>query len=181
MVNIKWFISLFILLSSLTYGAEKKYTEVDLEKEVNKRVEEKLDKIIKRVKKKSVAELTKEILDREKGIEKRELSVKIKEEKYHNTAKDFERQIAEFENRQTDFIACVDKTNQEQDTRIKKMVEVVANMKPAKAADIISVQDQDIAVRILSKLDTTKASKIFNLLDKEKSAQLQKMYLNMKK
>ncbi len=180
MAKIQWIIALFIL-SSTGISSEKKYTETELEKEVNKRLDAKIEKIIKRIKKKSVAELTKEILDREKDIEKREKAITVKEEKFQNTTQDFERQIMEFEKRQNNFIACVDKTNKEQDSRIKKMVEVVANMKPAKAADIIGVQDQDIAVRILSKLDTTKASKIFNLLDKEKSAQLQKMYLNMKR
>jgi flagellar motility protein MotE (MotC chaperone) len=61
------------------------------------------------------------------------------------------------------------------------MVDVVSGMRPQNAADILSVQDVEIAVKILGKLEPTKVSKIFNSMDKEISARLQKQYMNMKK
>lgn len=61
------------------------------------------------------------------------------------------------------------------------MVEVVSNMKPQKASDLLSSQESEISVRILSELDPLKASKIFNLMEKEISARLQKQYLHMRK
>ena len=54
-------------------------------------------------------------------------------------------------------------------------------MKPDKAASVLSVQDSEIAVQILQMIDPKKASKIFNFMDKEVSAKLQKQYLQMKK
>ena len=51
----------------------------------------------------------------------------------------------------------------------------------ASAADILAIQDPDLSVRILAELDSTKMSKIFNLMDKEVSARLQKQFLQMKK
>jgi flagellar motility protein MotE (MotC chaperone) len=54
-------------------------------------------------------------------------------------------------------------------------------MKPDKAAEVLSVQESDIAVRILQAIDSKKASKIFNFMDKEISAKLQRQYLLMKK
>ncbi|MCB9092629.1 MAG: hypothetical protein H6621_12710 [Halobacteriovoraceae bacterium] len=173
-----------IFLSGILVHANeenKEMTDAQKEEEFNKKVNERVLKEVDRIKKKSVAELTREILKREKELDQREETIKQREEKLNNSVQDFERKIAEFEQRQSNFIACIDKNNQERDQRVKQMVEVIANMKPAKAADLITVQDSDIAVKILSKLDTTKASKIFNLLSKEKSAELQKLFLNMKK
>jgi flagellar motility protein MotE (MotC chaperone) len=61
------------------------------------------------------------------------------------------------------------------------MVEVISGMKPQSAADVLAVQDPDLSVRILGQLEAQKASKIFNLMDKEVSARLQKQFLQMKK
>ena len=58
---------------------------------------------------------------------------------------------------------------------------MIANMKPVKAADVLSVQDSLISVKILEQIDPKRASRIFNLMDKEVSARLQKQYLNMQK
>ena len=61
------------------------------------------------------------------------------------------------------------------------MVEIISGMKPVMAGNVLSVQDSDIAVKILSELPAMKISKIFNSMDKEISARLQKQYMNMKK
>ena len=63
--------------------------------------------------------------------------------------------------------------------RVKQLVNVISNMKPKKAADLLAVQDSGISVKIIERIDPQKASKIFNLMDKEVSARLQKQYLNM--
>ena len=89
--------------------------------------------------------------------------------------------MSEFESVKSGIIGCLDKNQEQKNSRISKVVEVISNMKPVKAAEILAVQDSDISVNILSKLDPTKASKIFNLMDKEISARLQKQYLDMKK
>ena len=181
----KSLILFFVLGTALLLGAKEKkeetYTKADFELAVEKEVKARLDKAIDRIKKKSVSELTREILRREEGLEGRSKKLDLEELKLKNSVKDFERRIQEFEMKQDQFFSCVDKNNQEKDLRVKKMVEVIAQMKANRAADLIAVQDQQIAIKILSKLDTTKASKIFNLLEKEKSAELQKLYLNMKK
>ena len=63
--------------------------------------------------------------------------------------------------------------------RVKQLVSVISNMRPQKAAELLSVQESQISVKLLQKIDPEKASKIFNLMDKEVSARLQKQYLNM--
>lgn len=79
------------------------------------------------------------------------------------------------------FIGCVQQNEDEGKGRVAQLVEMVSNMKPQKAAEVLSVQEADIAVKILQMIDAKKASKIFNFMDKEVSARLQKQYLNMKK
>jgi flagellar motility protein MotE (MotC chaperone) len=78
-------------------------------------------------------------------------------------------------------LGCLQKHEDDAKNRVSQQVEVVSNMQPAKAALLLSVQEADIAVQILQLLDPKKASKIFNLMDKEVSARLQKQYMNMKR
>ena len=61
------------------------------------------------------------------------------------------------------------------------MVDVISGMRPQSAADVLSVQDVDISVKILGDLPPEKVSKIFNSMDKEISARLQKQFMSMKK
>ena len=58
---------------------------------------------------------------------------------------------------------------------------MLSGMKPDAAAQVLSVQDPLIAVKMISKLDSAKVSKIFNKMDKEVSARLQKQFLTMQK
>jgi flagellar motility protein MotE (MotC chaperone) len=37
--------------------------------------------------------------------------------------------------------------------RVKQMVSVISNMKPAKAAEILSVQDAQVSLKILEQID----------------------------
>ena len=71
------------------------------------------------------------------------------------------------------------RTKKKRENIIDHLVQVVSGMKPQTAADMLAVQDSTLTVEIISKLDPTKVSKIFNLMDKEISARLQKEYLNM--
>lgn len=178
MTRLLIFVTTLILVSSLS---AKEYSDKEIDKLVNSKVEERLGTEIKRIKKHSVAELTNAVIKREKELESERQDFEADKLKLINSTKEFEQKILDFDLRQNKFIACIAEDNAMKEKRIKKMVEVIAGMKPQKAAELISVQDQGIAVMILSKLDTTKSSKIFNLLDKEKSAELQKIYLNMKK
>ncbi len=91
------------------------------------------------------------------------------------------REYSDFEARQRSFLGCVKGNEEESKARVGQLVETISNMKPQKAAEILSVQDSEIAVRILQMINPKTASKIFNFMDKEVSAKLQKQYLEMKK
>lgn len=156
---------------------EKKYTEKELKDKVLEQVKKKVDK----VKKTSIAQLTKELLDKERVLEEKEKALTTREEQVKINEETLAKKIMQVEEDQKKIIGCVDENQKGQLRRIKQMVSVISNMKPIKAAEVLSVQDSQISVKILELIEPQKASKIFNLMDKEVSARLQKQYLNMQK
>lgn len=169
-----------ILLLSISFNlsaADKSYNQQQFDDELSKQLKEE----VLRIKQKGVVELTNEILERESVIKSRERDLKRKEEEYKLNVADFTKRIQDFDQKQLDFLSCIQKQDLEKEARIHKMVKVVSGMKPDKAAALIAQQDPEVSVQIISLLETDKASKIFNVMEKEKSALLQKRYLDMKR
>ena len=121
------------------------------------------------------------ILEKEEAIKVKELTLKKEQEQLAMNQEDFKKKLVEFQDSQKKFLGCVDEKNEKASKRVSQMVEVISGMKPQNAADVLAVQDPDLSVKILGELESTKASKIFNLMDKEVSARLQKQFLQMKK
>jgi flagellar motility protein MotE (MotC chaperone) len=168
------------LLSSTAWAqnkASKTYTETEFTKAVAEQVRKKVDE----VKNKSVSDLTKELITKEESIRLRELELEKREDQIKVNSAEIEKKIKVFNTQQTSVLGCVERNDEELKTRISQQVDVVSNMKPEKAAQLLSVQDANIAVQILQLLDHKKASKIFNLMEKEVSARLQKQYMDMKR
>lgn len=174
----------FITLLALTFSfnafsqaPKKTYTEEEFVKKVNEEVKAKVDSI----KNKSVSDLTKEILDKEEKLKLKELDLQKQTDSLKVSEAELAKKYSEFEVKQKAFIGCINKNEEESKARIGQLVEMISSMKPQKAAEILSVQDSEIAVRILQMTDAKKASKIFNFMDKDISAKLQKQYLLLKK
>lgn len=167
----------FILNPAFAENAEKKYTQDEFDAKVKEEVLKKVDQI----KKKSITQLTKELIEKEEALEKRNKTLDSREEQLKINESSLAKKIGEFEKQKQKVIGCIDDNKKGEMLRIKNLVTMIAGMKPAKAAEILSVQESTISVKILEKIDPTKASKIFNLMDKEVSARLQKQYLNMQK
>lgn len=159
------------------FADEKIYTQ----KEFDKKVKEEVQKQIKRIKKSSVANLTSEILEKEEALEKKEMELSRQREQIKMAEKTLANKIGDFEKTQEKVLGCIDENKDKASKRISGLVSMISNMKPVKAADVLSVQDSKISIQILEKIDPIKASKIFNLMDKEVSARLQKQYLNMRR
>jgi flagellar motility protein MotE (MotC chaperone) len=174
----KILILMILSVSALQVFAEtKKYSEEEFIKKVTEEVKSKVDSI----KKKSVTDLTKEILDKESELRLKELDLQKRKDSLKVSEDELSKKYAAFEAKQREFLGCLTKNEEESKARIGQVVEMVSNMKPQKAAEVLSVQESDIAVRILQMINPQKASKIFNFMDKEVSAKLQKQYLQMKK
>ena len=168
---------LSLILSVSVMAQDKKYTQ----EEFVKAVAEEVKKQIENIKNRSVTELTKELVAKDEKLKLKELDLQKRDDQIKVNAQELEKKIKKFHNDQTDLLGCLQKNDNDQQTRVNQQVEVVSNMQPAKAAQLLSVQEADISVRILQLLDPKKASKIFNLMDKEVSARLQKQYMNMKR
>lgn len=179
-----------ILLSIMTPGfaapakpavpvgpAKRTYTEDEFKKAVMVEAE----KLMKKAGSGHLVDFSKELLEKEEAIKVKELNVQKENEQLKLNMNDFQKKVVEFQESQKKFLGCIDSQNDKVEKRVSQMVEVVAGMKPQSAADVLSVQDPDLSVRILGQLEAQKASKIFNLMDKEVSARLQKQFLQMKK
>ena len=157
--------------------AKRLYTE----EEFKKAVMDEAEKIMKRAGSGHLVDFSKELLEKEDKLKVKELDLKKEEEQLKLNMNDFQKKVVEFQDSQKKFLGCIDAQNEKSEKRITQMVEVIAGMKPQSAADVLSVQDPDLSVRILGQIEAQKASKIFNLMDKEVSARLQKQFLQMKK
>ena len=186
-----------ILISFLIFGVisntfaqkstenKKMYTQKELDEAIEKAVKEKADEeVLNRLKRfhpKNIVNLSKEFMNKERAIELKELEVQKKMESLKATEADLARRAVELKGRGDKLLGCLDNHDQNQRKRVNHMVDVVSGMRPQNAADVLSVQDVDIAVRILGALAPEKVSKIFNSMDKEISARLQKQFMSMKK
>ncbi len=187
----KLLVLIFVLSSALLFaantpakkgaapaGPEKRlYTEEEFKAAVMVEAE----KLMKKAGSGHLVDFSKELLQKEEGLKVKELNLQKEQEQLKINTSDFQKKVVEFQDSQKKFLGCVDSQNEKVEKRVSQMVEVIAGMKPQSAADVLSVQDPDLSVRILGQLEAQKASKIFNLMDKEVSARLQKQFLQMKK
>jgi flagellar motility protein MotE (MotC chaperone) len=171
----KLMLSLIIIyiFSLNSFASEKIYTEEEFT--------QKLEDRIKRISGEGVAELSRELLKKERTLALQEMELKKKEESLKMVGLDLEKRVKEFQGEQKSFLGCINKNDQDHKKRISHMVSVMSGMRPKTAAEVLSVQDTSIAVKILGRLSPEKVSKIFNSMDKEISARLQKQYMSMKK
>jgi flagellar motility protein MotE (MotC chaperone) len=176
MKNLLILIVMFAFFKAYAADDKKIYSQA----EFDKKFKEELELAIGKIKKKSITQLTKDILEKERKLNDREGSLKQREEQIALSEKTLSKRILEFENEKQKILGCIENNQKNETIRISQLVKMISNMKPAKAAELLSVQDSQISVKIIEKIDPTKASKIFNMMDKEVSARLQKQYLNMK-
>jgi flagellar motility protein MotE (MotC chaperone) len=164
----------FILISAA-------FSKNESTEQFDKKVKEEVERQIKIIKKKSLAQLTTELLEKERELKKKTNQLTLRREQLKVNEGSLLKKINEFEAIKGKIFGCLDKNKKGAQMRIQQLVDVVSNMKPQKAADLLSVQDSSISIKIIEKIDPPKASKIFNLMDKEVSARLQKQYLNMQR
>lgn len=165
------------VMAAETKEPKREYTPEEFQKAVLEEVE----KALLKTRQEKMIDITKELLKKENAIKMKDLDLARDKEQLEINKKEFEKKIKSFQSEQQKIIGCLDDMDKQKDKRIEHMVDVVSNMKPESAAQLLAVQESDLAVSILAKLDPLKVSKIFNLMDKVISARLQKQYLSMKR
>lgn len=153
------------------------YSEKQFQEALVKEVEMKL----KRLKQNEIVDYSKELLKKEYDLKIKAKELSNKELKLKENTSQLEKKMSEFRGQQNKFLACLEDSDKAEEQRVNHMVEALSGMKPDAAAQVLSVQDAGIAVKMLAKLDSTKVSKIFNKMEKEVSARLQKQFLTMQK
>ena len=169
----------FSFLSSIAKENENKKENDN--QEFNDRVEREVIKKLAKVTGDNLKEFAKSLLDKEKELKIYESDLVKRDQELKLIQENFQSKLKEFRRQQDRVIGCISENQKQAGKRIDHVVKVISGMKPANAAQILSVQDSTISVQIISKLDPEKVSKIFNLMDKEISARLQKSYINMKR
>lgn len=158
-------------------SGKREYTE----EEFKASVLEEAAKLMKKAGSAHLIDFSKELLEKEEAIKVKELTVKKQQEQLEMNMADFKKKLVEFQDSQKKFLGCVDEKDAKLNKRVTQMVDVISGMKPQSAADLLAIQEPDLSVQILAELDSAKVSKIFNLMNKEVSARLQKQFLQMKK
>jgi flagellar motility protein MotE (MotC chaperone) len=156
---------------------QKIYTK----EEFTKKVEEQVEKHLTKLGRLKIIDFSKELLRKENALKLKELEFQKKEQQLTINMKHFEKKVVKFQVKQKELLGCLTGQVTDRKKRVGHMVDAISGMKPAQAAEVLSVQDAEISVEILGMLDPVKVSKIFNLMDKEISARLAKQYMNMKK
>ncbi len=181
MKTLSLFILMFLTIASYAQDEKSKenlkYSEADFEKAVQ-------DEFVKRMKKvgrSNLIDFSNELLKKEETLLQKENSLKKKEEQLALNESELKKRFEEFNKEQQNFLTCLDNEDKKVERRLRHMVDVVSGMKPQTAANLLSQQDPSLSVKILGELDATKVSKIFNLMDKEISAKLQKQFMTLKK
>ena len=175
---------IFILLINVSFAQETKKENNKLsftKEEFRKAVMDEMAKKMKKIGRSKMTDFSNQLLVKEESLEKREFELEKKAQSLKINEKTFLKRVKSFNQRQEKFISCLDDVDSKDSKRIDHMVDVVSGMRPQNAADVLSVQDSSLSVQILAKLNAAKVSKIFNLMDKEVSARLQKQYMTMKR
>jgi len=147
----------------------------------DKKLNEALVLEVDKIKKKSVAVLTKELIEKEYKLKKMEADLFLRKSELDHSELEFNKKIKDFSKKQDEFFIFMEKDDKLKKERVDKLVTIIEGMKPDKAALLLASQDEGVAVQILSLISPVKASKFFNLMPPATSAVLQKKYLDMKK
>jgi flagellar motility protein MotE (MotC chaperone) len=175
-------------LSHYGYSAEDvkkdeatKSAKIYTEEEFQNKLSDEMAKMLKKIHKDDLTGFAKELMEKESEIKANELAQEASVQQLKISQKEFEKKMHDFQDKQKTFLSCLDSTDQKENKRVDHLVAIISGMKPQNAADVLSVQEAEIAVQVLGMLEPTKVSKIFNLMDNVISARLQKQYLNMKR
>lgn len=128
-----------------------------------------------------IIKFSQELFVKSKELELKKIALKKREEKLKILQQEVSLKLKGFYSKQQNILGCLDENEKKVAGRISHIVNIVTGMKPQKAAAVLTVQDPDITVKVIALLPHAKLSKIFNKMDKEVSARLQKQYLTMKK
>lgn len=117
-------------------------------------------------------ESLKDFQAKERSIQAQMTALKQKEEELKSLESSIEAQLAKLDKLQQALTGAAAKEKEEQESKVKRLVDTFETMSPKAAAKVIAELDDQLAAQTLSKLSTTKAGKVLANLNVEKASQL---------
>ena len=143
------------------------------------RIQAEVTKILKKLGREEIVNYSRELVKKEFDLLEKEKKLEEERIKIEENRNNLRSKVKEFRVEQQGFLSCIYEKDNKGKKKIQHMVKTISKMKADAAANILSVQDPKIAIELLSLLDPSKVSKIFNKMKKEDSARLQKEFLSV--
>lgn len=113
---------------------------------------------------------------RKKMLDEKEKSLNELEEKLQQEKLALEQKVQDLESARRDIASRLESRVQEDEERIKKLVDMYSNMKPQSAAQVIASLDEELAIGVLKRMKKQEAGNILNFMNPEKAKKLSEKY-----
>ncbi len=113
---------------------------------------------------------------RKQGLDQKEKELKELEEKLQIEKIALEKKVEELELARRDIASKLESRVQEDEERVKKLVDMYTNMKPQSAAQVIATLDEELAIHVLKRMKKQDSGNILNFMNPEKAKKLSEKY-----
>ena len=114
--------------------------------------------------------------DRKKQLDAREAQLAKLDEELQSQKLEIERRLASLEEVREKISSKLEDKVKVDQLKVESLVGMYAKMKPVQAAKVIEGINEDLAVEVLSKMKSTAAAEILNLMDPEKAKKLSERF-----
>lgn len=109
-------------------------------------------------------------------LDEREKNLNELEEKLQLEKVALEQKVQELEQARREIASKLESRVQEDEERVKKLVDIYSNMKPQSAAQVIATLDEELAIHVLKRMKKQDAGNILNFMNPEKAKKLSEKY-----
>lgn len=118
----------------------------------------------------------KDLVARKEALDSREKELEKLESELQKQKSEIERRMTKLQKIRREISSVLSARVNEDQEKVKKLVEFYSNMKPAKAAKIFGEINEDLAVEILGQMKKKNAAQIMNLLEPVKAQKLSEKF-----
>jgi len=107
-------------------------------------------------------------------LAERALEIEAREAALRELEAVLEARIEELQNLSREALAVLEPERKQREDEVKKLVSFYQGMKPKSAADLVEKLPLDLATLVMSRMKTREASKILNVMGKERAVEISK-------
>jgi len=113
---------------------------------------------------------------RKKTLDDKEKTLSELEEKLQEEKLALEKKVQDLEAARREIASKLESRVQEDEERLKKLVDMYSNMKPQSAAQVIATLDEELAIGVLKRMKKQDAGNVLNFMNPEKAKKLSEKY-----